>query len=258
MYLSDCHFSSEFLISNNIQLILNCAKNLKNPETKIPIFSIPLVDDETDNVLRYIESAIDRINSVPEVGVLIHCAQGVSRCVAILTGYIMKTERIPFGDAYLKIERSYPRARIADNFRDQLIRYGTEFEWDMNGDPIGHRIYRTQNRIERTIESGSSGNFRFICRNCRYCLFRDLNDISCKFAQNIFIECMQWIPEGQIEGSLLCPGCQKKVGQFSWSGIPCKCELGYHAPAFVITSSKVDKMPLSISYRGNGEPKTKY
>jgi hypothetical protein len=43
----------------------------------------------------------------------------------------------------------------------------------------------------------------------------------------------------ESEGSLLCPGCQSKVGQFNLAGLKCSCGLVV-APAFKVAKQRVD------------------
>ena len=55
------------------------------------------------------------------------------------------------------------------------------------------------------------------------------------------IERMGWMmtPAGEPEGSLTCPGCATKVGQYSLSGLKCSCGL-LITPAFKIPKQRVD------------------
>jgi TatD DNase family protein len=55
------------------------------------------------------------------------------------------------------------------------------------------------------------------------------------------IDRMAWmvLPAGEPEGSLVCPGCSTKVGQYSLSGLKCSCGL-LVTPAFKVPKQRVD------------------
>ena len=220
----------------------------------------PLVDDETDNILLYLEPAITAIiKCIESAGnVLVHCVQGVSRSVAFVTGFVMKRQRIAFTDAYRAVLLAYPEGNMAENFKDQLTAYGALFQWDMNLNTQAHRIYRAKNRF--TFSEGQAVDdvpqFRYTCRKCRESLFLDTQCVS-DASNNLRIECMRWM-EAQVDagtaGSVLCPRCGTKLGQFNWSGLAGD----YEMPGFMITASKVDRMPLSCSFKGEPFPQTRY
>lgn len=216
----------------------------------------PLVDDLNDNVLRYVDDCYVFIRGHVASGtnVLVHCVQGVSRSVALVTGYIMKDKNLSFDEAYSIVTNEYPSANMAENFRDQLDMYGRRFAWDMRLESQEHRIYRTKFSMcigenQGTITGTTS---RFICRKCRQCLFLDMHVVeqdadNRRFCSNILVECMQWM-ESQVKehkGAISCPGCSGKIGSYDWTG-----------PHFVITQSKVDEMPLHCRYVGEEHPLT--
>ena len=63
-----------------------------------------------EDLLPVIEEPIDLLQSYLENGipVLVHCLQGVSRSPALIIGYIMKTKRIPFLEAYQIVKARSP------------------------------------------------------------------------------------------------------------------------------------------------------
>ena len=216
----------------------------------------PLLDDETDNVLLYIDSAYQHIKQV-KGKVLIHCVQGVSRSVAIITGFLMKRDRLTFDEAYEIIVHAYPEARIADNFAQQLRDYASIYLWDMGLNSQPHRLFRMKNAISGDKQCDvTSVKSRFLCRKCRFSLFLDVHVIP-DSGENHRIECMDWMKQqvdGSLKGPLCCPGCSAKLGEFNWMGLMGE----YNDPAFMITRSKVDEMPLTTSFKGEEFPKTRY
>jgi hypothetical protein len=191
-----------------------------------------------------------------ELNVLVHCVQGVSRSVAIITGYIMKQRCLDFASAYKIVCEQYPRANMADNFQEQLQSYGTIYAWNMNQNTQAHRLFRAKHRLTVDSCDPEGASYRFLCRKCRQCLFLDIHCIGSSH-ENYRLEAMAWM-NNQIdactEGPLLCPGCNSKIGHFNWCGLMGE----FKVPGFLITGSRVDRMPLTCSYKGDGFPKTKF
>ncbi|XP_028857139.1 dual specificity protein phosphatase 12 [Denticeps clupeoides] len=67
---------------------------------------------------------------------------------------------------------------------------------------------------------------------------------------SLFIEPVQWMEEallGVMDGQLLCPKCNSKLGSFNWYGEQCSCGK-WVTPAFQMHKSRVDEIkPVSIS-----------
>lgn len=251
------------LVSKEIRLIVCAAKDHPCPfEGHFDYLKFPLLDDETDNVLLYVDLCFNTVslNITSDRNVLIHCVQGVSRSVALVTAYIMRRDHLEFEEAYSVVAQSYPGANIADNFRAQLTEYGTIYSWDMSMNTQTHRLYRTRNRVSPATAlvqpDDSQFQYRYLCRNCRECLFLDCHLVPSTW-ENYRIECMQWMSsqvDTAADGSLQCPRCGSKVGQFSWIGMMGE----YDIPAFVMTKSRVDAMPLSSGFKGDPFPGTRY
>lgn len=214
-------------------------------------------------MLHYVDDCYLQVSSRLGTGnrVLIHCAQGVSRSVSLVTAFLMRSNMVPFRDAYMEVKRRYPEANIADNFTMQLEEYGTRMMWDMSLNTQPHRLFRLKYDIRNPHLCNSqspteTAQYRFLCRKCRSCLFLDVHVVPIPY-ENYRVECMQWMTEeidSSKEGALLCYGCKGKVGQFNWKGLADNNAL----PGFVITKSKVDQMPLTSSYVGEGFPKTRF
>jgi dual specificity phosphatase 12 len=64
-----------------------------------------------------------------------------------------------------------------------------------------------------------------------------------------FTEPVEWMGEalrGVVEGKLLCPKCNSRLGAFNWAGMQCSCGQ-WITPAFQFHKSRVDdnKYPLA-------------
>ena len=201
----------------------------------------PLLDDGGDNVLLHVDKCHDTIARHIEKGhnILVHCQEGVSRSVALVTGYLMKRGMAEFEPMYAFLLKEYPQARIASNFAAQLTDYGSVFHWDMHRDTQVHRLYRAQHRLGHGRREQVTPKYVYTCRKCRKLLFIDAQVIP-SINDNYPVECMVWMTgvDSANNGPLSCPKCACKLGEFNWSGL-----LG-HVPGFIITKSKVDQMPV--------------
>eukprot|EP00055_Hartaetosiga_balthica_P005619 m.16740 g.16740 ORF g.16740 m.16740 type:complete len:320 (+) comp4662_c0_seq4:305-1264(+) len=103
------------------------------------------------------------------------------------------------------------------------------------------------------------------CKKCRRLLMLNLNllshepgqgqlsfkyhrrepgmDVSCS---SLFCEPLEWmngVCDGEVEGKILCPKCDFRLGTFNWSGGQCSCG-GWITPCFQIQKSRVDVLEL--------------
>jgi len=228
-------------------------------DTEFICKNYPLVDDGTDNLLRVIEAFSTDVDGFVAQGfrILVQCAQGVSRSVSLLTGYLMKKQRMAFQETYSFIRKVYSPANIADNFRDQLIDYGALLQWDVRLNSQTHRLYRAKNRINIKHDDldpdESDVKLRYMCRKCRQCLFLNSHVIP-NPNRNYTVECMRWMSCDDLDGAIICPNCQTKIGYYNWSGSP---DNSFDGPVFIITKSRIDEMPLSSKHFGDSFPSTR-
>ena len=170
----------------------------------------------------------------------------------------MKRDLVEFRDAYSTFCQRYPAANIADNFARQLQEYGCILKWNVFGESQEHRLFRARNRITPHTNAlpsafDSTGR-RYLCRKCRQSLFLE-NHLIPGTCPNYLVECMDWMDvEDRVSGSISCPGCEAKLGQFDWTGKTGDGE----GPSFVITKSKVDPMPWTAKFNGLPYPRTKF
>ena len=229
---------------SNVGLVVCACRDHPMPfKSTVKYAYYPLIDDETDNVLLYVDDCFEQISTIlndeDSRSVLVHCQHGVSRSVALITAYLMKRFRITFEDAYKEVSQKYPQARIANNFASQLTLYGTKLMWNTSGNTQAHRLYRATAGIilDSPVESNLQPKYRYTCRKCRECLFSDLHVIPSSIS-NYRVECMQWMNFVDASGPIICPRCSSKLGEFNWAGLYGE----YDFPGFIITKSKVDEM----------------
>uniref|UniRef100_A0A4W3JPR3 protein-tyrosine-phosphatase n=1 Tax=Callorhinchus milii TaxID=7868 RepID=A0A4W3JPR3_CALMI len=207
---------------------------------------------------------------------------GVSRSAAVVTAFIMKTDQVPFEEAYIKLQAVKPDIKINEEFVNQLKLYeamGCEVD-------ITSAIYK-QYRLQKVTEKypelrnlprevfaldptrlGKTNEDLYRCRKCSRSLFRGSSVLSHEsgngptaFAHkrtaqtaggihtnctSYFIEPVQWMEPallGVLDGQLLCPKCNSKLGSFNWYGERCSCAR-WVTPAFQIHKNRVDEVKL--------------
>eukprot|EP00268_Persea_americana_P014629 TRINITY_DN16548_c0_g1_i1.p1 TRINITY_DN16548_c0_g1~~TRINITY_DN16548_c0_g1_i1.p1 ORF type:complete len:355 (-),score=52.56 TRINITY_DN16548_c0_g1_i1:330-1394(-) len=95
---------------------------LAGPELKLVRMAVPLRDMENENLLDYLDVCLDFIDESRKEGgsVLVHCFAGVSRSAAVITAYLMKTERLSQEDALESLRQSCEFVCPNDGFLEQL------------------------------------------------------------------------------------------------------------------------------------------
>eukprot|EP00899_Mesostigma_viride_P029501 jgi/Mesvir1/9736/Mv12200-RA.1 len=95
---------------------------------------VPLLDDDDADLLSHLPGCLDFIRqhlqistataefpAAPGAAVVVHCHAGVSRSAAVLTAYLMVTERRSFADALASLQQASEGALPNDNFCQQLL-----------------------------------------------------------------------------------------------------------------------------------------
>ncbi|KAH1069708.1 hypothetical protein GYH30_007053 [Glycine max] len=122
-------------------------------DLKLVRMAVPLRDTEKDDLLDYLEVCIDFIDRGRKEGsVLVHCFAGVSRSAAIITAYLMRTERLSVEDALESLRQSCEFVCPNDGFLEQLKMFeGMGFKVD-HSSPIYKRF-----RLKILYENHFSG-----------------------------------------------------------------------------------------------------
>jgi hypothetical protein len=111
---------------HKIQAVLNCATEISSAinQTRFGLHYHKLQWDDTMEqvitkelleILPWIQSHVD--NHRP---LLIHCAQGRSRSVSVVIGYLMQTTNVTYEDALKRVQIHKPFALPNPNFKDQI------------------------------------------------------------------------------------------------------------------------------------------
>ncbi|KAM0035142.1 putative phosphoric monoester hydrolase [Helianthus debilis subsp. tardiflorus] len=77
-------------------------------DLKLVRMAVPLRDMDSENLLDSLEVSLDFIDESRKTGsVLVHCFAGVSRSAAIVTVYLMRTERISLEGLMISVFRFF-------------------------------------------------------------------------------------------------------------------------------------------------------
>ncbi|XP_036891183.1 dual specificity protein phosphatase 12 [Sturnira hondurensis] len=220
-------------------------------------------------------------------GVLVRCHAGVSRSVAVMTAFLMKTEQLSFEKAYEDLRTIQPAAKMNEGFEQQLKLYQA-MGCEVDTSSAIYKQYRLQKVTEKypelrnlpqelfavdptTVSQGLKDEVLYKCRKCRRSLFRSSSILDHKegsgpiaFAHkrpapaltcvsgspapctSHFVEPVQWMEPallGVMDGQLLCPKCNAKLGSFNWYGEQCSCGR-WVTPAFQVHKNRVDEVKV--------------
>ncbi|MBN3296632.1 DUS12 phosphatase, partial [Amia calva] len=247
------------------------------------------LDDPCTDLLSSLDACVQFISDALAIGssaVLVHCHAGCSRSAAVVTAYLMKSDKLSLMKANTILQEIKPNVRINEGFLNQLELYESMgCEVDVTS-PVFNQ-YRLQKVTEKypelqsvpkevfAADPSSSGQTHdsdpvYRCRKCRRTLFRCSSIMNHNagtgpaafthkkigWAQTApaaqdqnqctshFIEPVQWMEQallGVLDGQLLCPKCNSKLGSFNWYGEQCSCGR-WVTPAFQIHKNRVDEI----------------
>ncbi|XP_034523146.1 dual specificity protein phosphatase 12 isoform X2 [Ailuropoda melanoleuca] len=153
------------------------------------LFVSALDKPETD-LLSHLDRCVAFISQARAEGraVLVHCHAGVSRSVAIMTAFMMKTDQLTFEKAYESLRTIKPEAKMNEGFEWQLKLYEA-MGCEVDTSSAIYKQYRLQKVTEKypelqnlpqelfavdptTISQGLKDGILYKCRKCRRSLFR--------------------------------------------------------------------------------------
>ncbi|XP_071984747.1 dual specificity protein phosphatase 12 isoform X2 [Engystomops pustulosus] len=233
--------------------------------------------------LHFLKDALEKKGSC----VLVHCHAGLSRSPAVIAAYLMNTTRCTFEEAYQRLQDKKPDIKINEEFVNQLAIF-EEMGCDVDISSTSYKQYRLKKLTQKYPELkkvprdvfacdpdslNHSKDILFRCRKCRRSLFRagsvlnhalgdgpaafahkkmPLKDLDPAKCTSFFVEPVQWMEDvllGVLDGQLLCPKCNAKLGSFNWYGEQCSCGR-WVTPAFQVHKNRVDEVkPLTIHGR---------
>ena len=117
--------SNEEFTKLNIDVIINCAKEIVHTEEtkdKFIVENFPFEDDNHATLLEYIDEINDKIHDFLSSNkkIYIHGAYGISRAPAILIYYLMSYKQFSYDEAFALIKAIRPIIDINDNFEREL------------------------------------------------------------------------------------------------------------------------------------------
>ncbi|XP_006634705.1 dual specificity protein phosphatase 12 [Lepisosteus oculatus] len=155
------------------------------------------LDESCTDLLSSLDDCVTFISEAfanPSSAVLVHCHAGQSRSAAVVTAFLMTSNKVSLMTAYTTLQKVKPDVRINDEFLDQLELYemmGCEVDFSS---PL-YKQYRLKKLTEKYPELQSvpkevfaadpttSGQTRdndiiYRCRKCRRTLFRNSSILS--------------------------------------------------------------------------------
>ncbi|XP_007935960.2 dual specificity protein phosphatase 12 [Orycteropus afer afer] len=152
---------------------------------------VPALDKPETDLLSHLDRCVAFIGQAREEGraVLVHCHSGVSRSVAVVTAFIMKTDQLAFEKAYENLQTVKPEAKMNEGFEWQLKLYQA-MGYEVDTSSAIYKQYRLQKVTEKypelqnlpqelfavdptTISQGLKDEVLYKCRKCRRSLFRN-------------------------------------------------------------------------------------
>ncbi|KAM4806661.1 dual specificity protein phosphatase 12 isoform X1 [Urocitellus parryii] len=151
---------------------------------------VPALDKPETDLLSHLDRCVAFISQARSEGraVLVHCHAGISRSVAIVTAFLMKTDHLTFEKAYENLQTIKPEAKMNEGFEYQLKLYQA-MGYEVDTSSAIYKQYRLQKVTEKypelqnlpqelfavdptTISQGLKDEVLYKCRKCRRSLFR--------------------------------------------------------------------------------------
>uniref|UniRef100_A0A7S4KLK8 protein-tyrosine-phosphatase n=2 Tax=Guillardia theta TaxID=55529 RepID=A0A7S4KLK8_GUITH len=124
----------DLVSSLNIKYIVNASRDGSSPFPSIQYFTCPITDTEKTDLSEACRLSWDFIESAyqhsPAGAVLVHCASGISRSVALVAHYLMRKECISYDESMRRIRIKHPAAAPNAGFTLQLRLLEASFRKD--------------------------------------------------------------------------------------------------------------------------------
>jgi len=127
------------------------------------------IDDMLSRGIPFIKNAIRSGGKV-----FVHCFAGKSRATTMCCAFLIETQRIPFSEALIMIQKVRPIADPNVGFRFQLVKFARSLGID---DPIFEKVTETMEANIQAVSSGSVGQ-AFKCFEETYCGVEDAKVLS--------------------------------------------------------------------------------
>jgi len=199
-----------------------------------------LITNEFEKCFQFIDKALEQGHQV-----LVHCHAGVSRSPTIAAMYLMRKYSLTREQALERLisKRRYWSVLPNEGFLRQLDLYHQmNYTVDLNNKLYQEKFHLTATNNTSIIVSNEDQEREYKCRSCHRKLFtnndvqkhEDKSNILCTNSTEIFTYFLDWIDEIFVNpiGTISCPNCQIKLGEYSLQGIRCHCHQ-WIKPAFV-------------------------
>ncbi|KAI0465324.1 hypothetical protein LJB42_000556 [Komagataella kurtzmanii] len=260
---------------------------------------ISVLDDEKTNILQYFDEANNFIDEAlfgaaadlkderkrHKSSILVHCAQGCSRSVVVVAGYLMKKYKLDVKSSIYAIRRKKPDISPNDFFIEQLNLYNEiqsmdsplYKQWKLEL-ALKNDTFQIEDSMYNNTAAEATADSELRCKRCRQKIAlstsfvphipppeEDRQSQFIKRAGNnriigvekgspkcthFFVEPLDWmkaeLSKGELEGKFCCPKCQGKVGAYSWHGSRCSCGK-WMIPAIHLQDARVDEIDFKNS-----------
>ncbi|PKK29600.1 dual specificity phosphatase 19 [Columba livia] len=122
----DAAHDLETLKQYKVTHILNVAYGVQNAFLNDFIYkTISILDLPETDITSYFPECFEFIEEakIQDGVVLVHCNAGVSRAAAVVTGFLMNSERLSFASAFSLVKSARPAACPNPGFMEQLHKY---------------------------------------------------------------------------------------------------------------------------------------
>jgi len=255
---------------NGITHILTVANGFDPLHPKDFKYKVIKIDDKvSEDLLEYFPECMDFIDDCMKEGgkVLVHCIAGKSRSVSVVLAWMMLRKSFELQAAIdLVMEKRKVVTREKINFLKQLeiyqeLKCNLAVQKGLNVQYFKYKQFDLVKKMQDQVESWKDGSLDesmlaevttdknegiVECLQCQYALCARSNIVhySAGHCQFIYVEPMQWMMEtikGTKSGDLSCPGCTKRIGNFSWLhsvSSKCSCYVSI-TPVFRLVTNKV-------------------